>query len=71
MAKKPETGTAEWCFDQDAGAWYVALDERARPPYLHQREVNAILDIDDNGRLAGIEILEPILPPLPSCGDSK
>ena len=63
-------GSAHWNYDAVAGAWYIKLDEREPGPYSTQIKVTAILDLDRDGRLAGIEILEckpdgsPLAPPL-------
>ena len=58
-----ERGSAYWTYDDEAGAWYLGLDERTPPPYTTQRHTNAILDLDADGRLAGVELPEPIQPP--------
>jgi uncharacterized protein YuzE len=63
-------GSARWTYDEEARAWYFALNERAAGSYSTQIKVAAILDLDDEGRLAGIEIIDgkpdgsPIEPPL-------
>jgi uncharacterized protein YuzE/predicted RNase H-like HicB family nuclease len=57
-----QRGDAYWTYDTDAGAWYFGLQPRAKPPFLKQRRVEAIIDIDAEGRLAGVEILEAIEP---------
>jgi len=63
-------GSAYWSYDPDAKAWYFGLNERAPGPYRVQIEVEAILDLDSDGRLAGIEIIDwkpdgtPLEPPL-------
>ena len=62
-------GTAYWTFDQSVGAWYFGLSERGPPPYKRQVFVEALLDLDADGRLAGIEIIDhvdgaPVAPPL-------
>lgn len=62
-------GTCYWIYDAEAGAWYFGLNERAPPPYKRQVFVEAILDLDADGRLAGVEIIDhvdgkPIQPPL-------
>jgi len=62
-------GSAYWTYDEDAKAWYFGLNERSLGPYRTQIKVSAILDLDDEGRLAGVEILDgkpdgsPIEPP--------
>jgi hypothetical protein len=62
-------GTAHWSYDARGNAWWFLLNERAAPPYKRQVLVEAILDLDADGRLAGVEILarvegKPLLPPL-------
>jgi len=62
-------GSARWTYDEDAKAWSFNLNERAAGPY-QQIVVKAVLDLDDEGRLAGVEIIDgkpdgsPIEPPL-------
>jgi len=50
-------GTADWRYEPRSRCWYVALSERADPPYRQQKVVEAVLDLDKDGRLAGIEII--------------
>jgi len=50
-------GAARWTYDE-ARAWYFALNERAAGPYREQIVVKAVIDLDDEGRLAGVEIIE-------------
>ncbi len=62
-------GTAHWSYDVKGNAWWFLLNERAPPPYKRQVRVEAILDLDADGRLAGVEILarvdgKPLKPPL-------
>lgn len=62
-------GTASWSYDVRGNAWWFLLNERASPPYKRQVLVEAILDLDADGRLAGVEILaredgKPLKPPL-------
>jgi hypothetical protein len=56
---------AWWYYDEDAHAYYFAPSNRRWPPYHEQREVRAILDIADDGTLAGIELVFDDLPPPP------
>ena len=63
--KKLERHEAYFTYDDEAGAYYFAIKSRANPPYLKKRRVEAILDIDSEGRLAGVEILEDIEPSRP------
>ncbi len=57
-----QRGVAYWTYDDDVGAWYFGLCQRADPPYLTQRHFDAIVDLDADGRLAGIELLQPLEP---------
>ncbi len=43
--------------------YYVRLKVRHPPPYTTQRRVEAILDIADDGTLAGIELIDEMPPP--------
>lgn len=66
-------GTAKWTCDASemyGNLWYVALDERAEPPYLRQVHVEAIIDIDLDGRLAGIEIVDSKMPEPPAKSEN-
>ena len=59
-------GSASWTYlgTDEGNAWYVGLSERPQRPYRKQVRVDAILDIDAQGRLAGIELLDvPGRPP--------
>ncbi len=72
MHKKEETGLAAdagsslregsatyTVEDSIAGPlWYIALSDRQPPPYRNQRHVMAILDIDADGNLAGVELID-------------
>ena len=50
--------------DEHAGhLYYVRLDDRAPKPYRVQRRVEAIIDIADDGTLAGIELIDNMPPP--------
>lgn len=60
--KSVERGDASWSYDNDAGAWYFKLCQRAEPPYTHQRRAEVIINLDNEGRLAGVELLEPLAP---------
>lgn len=51
-------GSGQWSYDESVGAWHFALTERADPPYQKQVTVEAILDLDHEGRLAGIEMID-------------
>jgi hypothetical protein len=51
--------------DETAGhLYYFAPAERHPGPYKTQRRVEAIIDIADDGTLAGIELIDR-MPPLP------
>jgi hypothetical protein len=43
--------------------YYVKIKGRRPPPYTTQREVTAILDIADDGTLAGVELIDRMPPP--------
>jgi hypothetical protein len=56
--------------EQDALAgnlYYFGLGNRAPSPYTRQREVRAIIDIADDGTLAGVELIDDMpAPPAPA-----
>ena len=57
---------AYWtCNSDDDGdhAYYFAPIDRRPPPYMKQREVRAIIDIAEDGTLAGIELIDDMPPP--------
>lgn len=61
-------GSATWRVYDEPGIghlWYVQLAERAPPPYLRQIHVAAIIDLDADGCVAGIEIVDPKMGPPP------
>lgn len=68
-------GTAAWRCYTKRGLWYIALDGRSPPPYMRQARVQAILDLDADGRLAGVEIVDPVgggpLLPGKGCGNER
>jgi hypothetical protein len=43
--------------------YYFALADRAPPPYRQQKHVQAILDIAEDGTLAGVELIDDMPPP--------
>ena len=45
-----------------AGAYYFEPAERADGPYERQMHVVAIVDVAQDGTLAGIEIIDPEMP---------
>lgn len=48
----------------EAGHLYnFALQDRAPGPYRQQRRVEAIIDIDADGNLAGVELIDNMPPP--------
>lgn len=53
---------AYWTYDADVNAYYFAPTQRRNPPYLNQRHVTAIIDIADDGSLAGVELVLDDLP---------
>ena len=57
-------GSGYWTYDASASAWYFGLNERADTPIRDSIFVEARIDLDDDGRVAGIELLDPrLLPP--------
>ncbi len=61
LEKRP----AYFTYDTDAEAYYFMPIQRASPPYHHQIEVTAIIDIAADGTLAGVELVSGDLPPPP------
>ncbi len=60
------------CCMEHGPLYYFAPSNRAKPPYLKQVEVKAILDIAQDGTLAGVELvwgpvhgnlMDPLPPP--------
>jgi hypothetical protein len=43
--------------------YYFAVGGRTPGPYTKQREVKAIIDIADDGTLAGVELIDDMPPP--------
>lgn len=43
--------------------YYFAPGNRKPPPYRKQRRVTAIIDIADDGTLAGVELIDAMPPP--------
>lgn len=67
---------AFWTHDAEAAktvghVYYFAPTDRAKPPYRTQRHVTAIIDIADDGTLAGVELIEGMPPPpsSPAAGE--
>lgn len=58
-----------WTYDDKAAKegighlYYFAPSNRAKPPYTTQRHVPAIIDIADDGTLAGVELFDDMPPP--------
>ena len=64
-----------WTHDDKAAPilghlYYFAPTARAAPPYKVQRHVKAIIDIADDGTLAGVELIDD-MPPPPGGTDGK
>lgn len=59
-------GTAKWEYEQTTDALYVSFDNRHPGPYRHALRVQAVLDVDIHGNLAGIEILGGLSPRKPA-----
>lgn len=62
--------TAFWTYDTEADAYYFEPTARRAPPYTTRR-VEAILDIAQDGTLAGVELVDGALPKPPSDGEPK
>lgn len=66
LERKP----AHWTFDDQSERehglrlYYFAPASRAPPPYTTQRRVTAIIDIAEDGTLAGVELIDD-MPPSP------
>jgi hypothetical protein len=59
-------GQAAYSHQNDPHAghlYYIELAGRSAPPFKTQRRVEAILDIADDGTLAGIELIDNMPPP--------
>lgn len=66
MIPWPATYTHD--FDKHAGHLYAFRPVGAAPgPYTKQRHVQAIIDIADDGTLAGVELIDR-MPPPPNTG---
>jgi len=63
LERKP----AYWTYDEEANAYYFAPTNAALPPYRKQRRVTAMLDIADDGTLAGVELALDNYPPPPKA----
>jgi hypothetical protein len=64
LAERPPTYTCDSeTADLVSHSFYFALADRAPPPYRTQRHVQAILDIADDGALAGVELIDNMPPP--------
>ncbi len=62
LERKPATWTCE--SDNVAGHLYYFAPANAAPgPYRKQIEVTAIIDIADDGTLAGVELIDDMPPP--------
>lgn len=59
MTRHPATYT----FDPSHNLYYFRVDGAQPPPYLNQRHVSAILDLDGDGNLAGVELIDNMPPP--------
>lgn len=62
----PDMMMADVTHEDDSSAghlYYVKIKGRRPPPYKTQRRVEAIIDIADDGTLAGIELIDKMPPP--------
>jgi hypothetical protein len=66
-----EQRPAYWTFDEEAErefgqrSYYFAPTNRSPSPYFERRRVEAIIDIANDGTLAGVELVFGDLPPPP------
>lgn len=63
-----EKRAAWWTCDDgapsdDGHLYYFAPENRAKGPYRVQRRVEAIIDIAEDGTLAGVELIDHMPPP--------
>ena len=58
---------AYWTYDGECHAYYFAPTNRRPPPYLHQEHVSAIIDVANDGTLAGVEIIDVGAPKPPAA----
>jgi hypothetical protein len=65
LERKPAYWTCEEGNDVSGPLYYFAPTIRRPPPYKVQREVTTILDLADDGTLAGVELIMGDLPPPP------
>jgi hypothetical protein len=56
---------AYWTYDPAVHSYYFAPNDRHEPPYKKQIFVEAIIDVAADGTMAGIEIIDPKMPPPP------
>lgn len=70
--KEMSQGKAYFTYDKDYGSnlWYFGMLERASGK-LTQREVRAIIDIDADGCLAGVELIDDMPPLFSSTPEDK
>ncbi len=59
MDAKVRHSLSEWT----GHLYYIEIVGRRPPPYKRQREVTAIVDIADDGTLAGVELIDDMPPP--------
>jgi len=58
--------------DKHAGwLYYIKPLARKPPPYKNQRRVEAIIDIAEDGTLAGIELIDKMPPPCKELQDDE
>lgn len=65
LDRKPAFWTHDSRAVKDIGEhlYYFAPSNRRPPPYLKQRYVQAVIDIADDGTLAGVELIDKMPPP--------
>ena len=66
MSQKIRRHAAIYAVDttiQNEPKYYFAPADRAPGPYKQRRRVKAVIDIADDGTLAGIELIDDMPPP--------
>jgi uncharacterized protein YuzE len=60
--RAPETTPMRLKYDEEANALYVYILDDVKPTHGEQIDAGTIVDLDDDGRVVGIEILNPARP---------
>jgi hypothetical protein len=65
--KRRDAKSAHWTHEKSPAGhlYYFAPNSAALPPYKKQIRVTAIIDVAEDGTLAGVELIDSALPPPP------